>query len=74
MKPLQRLRDQLIQMALEQIAKGLLQWAPKKVSLPKNSLEVSIDHWISIKARGDKETESRVDEFFDKIKRMGDKP
>lgn len=74
MKPLQRLRDQLIQMALEHIAKGLLQWAPKKVSLPKNSLEVSVDHWIATKARGSKEAESKVNEFFDKIKRMGDKP
>lgn len=55
---------------MEQVAKRLLLWAPKRPVLPQTSLEISIDHFVNTKARGSAEAAAKVDDFFDKIRSM----
>ena len=57
-------------MALEQIAKGLVSWAPRRLSLPKDSLQVSVDHFVQTKARGSESAKKEVGEFIRKIQLM----
>lgn len=53
---------------MEQVAKRLLLWAPKRPVLPQTSLEISIDHFVNTKARGSAEAAAKVDNFLAKIR------
>ena len=66
---LRYIEDMLEAWLVEALARKLVAIAPKRIQLPKDSLQISIDHFVQTKARGNNlETAAKVDNFLAKIR------